>query len=46
MIPCNEEDFALLAIFIGDEVKVEDCIAALVRREGGGEIIVSLIGVS
>lgn len=46
MIPCDEEDFALLAIFIGDEVKIEDCIAALVRREGGCEISVSLFRVS
>ncbi|KAL0382361.1 UNVERIFIED_CONTAM: hypothetical protein Scaly_0523400 [Sesamum calycinum] len=42
-LPCDEEDLALLAIFIGGEVEIIDSIATLIRREGGCEILVTFV---
>ncbi|CAA6673504.1 unnamed protein product [Spirodela intermedia] len=42
--PCNEEDLALGAVVDGEEVEVEDGVAAVVGGEGGGEALVALTG--
>ncbi|CAA7410733.1 unnamed protein product [Spirodela intermedia] len=42
--PCNEEDLALGAVVDGEEVEVEDGVAAVVGGEGGGEALVALAG--
>ena len=39
-IPCDEEDLALLAVLLGDEVVVEDGVPALIGGEAGGKVIV------
>jgi hypothetical protein len=40
LIPRDEEDLALLASLLGDEVEVVDAVSALVGGEGGGEVVV------
>lgn len=41
-LPCYEEDFALLALVICDEIEVEDGVPAIIDGEGGGEVVVAL----
>ena len=43
MLPRDEEDLALLAVLISDEVKIKHCVAAVVRGQAGCEIIIALI---
>ncbi|GFS38734.1 actin depolymerizing factor 5 [Actinidia rufa] len=40
--PGNEEDLAFVAIIDGDEVEIEDGVAAVVVRKGGGEVVITL----
>ncbi|GFS29653.1 actin depolymerizing factor 5 [Actinidia rufa] len=42
--PVNVEDLAFVAIIDGDEVEIEDGVAAVVVRQGGGEVVVTLGG--
>jgi hypothetical protein len=42
-LPRDEEDLALLNIFIGNKVEIKDSIAALVRWEAGSEVIIVFI---
>lgn len=39
--PCNEEDLALAAVVDGDEIEVEDGVAAIVFGQRGGEFVVT-----
>ncbi|RWR95447.1 hypothetical protein CKAN_02479300 [Cinnamomum micranthum f. kanehirae] len=41
-LPCNEENFAFLAIFFRHKVKIVDCISALIRRKACTEILIAL----
>lgn len=45
-LPSYEEDLAFLAVLIRYEIEVENAVATLVRRQGGGEIVISLFGAS
>ena len=42
-LPCNEENLALLAILISDEIKIINRITTLIGRETSSEIVVALI---
>ncbi|GFS29655.1 actin depolymerizing factor 5 [Actinidia rufa] len=42
--PGNEKDLAFVAIIDGDEVEIEDGVAAVVVRQRGGEVVVTLGG--
>lgn len=42
ILPCDEVDLALLAIFFGGEVEIIDSVAALVWRERGRETFVTV----
>lgn len=46
LIPRDEEDLALLASLLGDEVEVVDAVSALVGGEGGGEVVVGEVGLT
>lgn len=41
-LPCNEIDLALLAVILGGEIKIIDCVSAFILGDGVFEIIVSL----
>lgn len=43
-LPGDEEDLALAAVVDGDEVEIEDGVAAVVVGQGGGHLIVTLAG--
>lgn len=45
-LPCNEKDLAFLAVLVSDEIKIEDGITALVRKQRLGEIFVGFIAAS
>lgn len=45
-LPCNKDNLAFLDIFLGNEIKIKDSIAALISRQRGGEIIVTFIWAS
>ncbi|CAA6668856.1 unnamed protein product [Spirodela intermedia] len=42
-VPGDEEDLALVAVLVGDEVEVVDGVAALFGGEGGAEVVVGLL---
>ena len=42
-LPCTELDLALLAVILGGEIKIIDCVSAFILRDGVCEIIVSLL---
>jgi len=44
LLPGDEEDLALLAVVDGDEVEVEDGVAAVVAGQRGDELLVPLPG--
>ena len=43
-LPSNEENLALLAVLMGGEIKVIDCVTTLIWRKTGSEIVVALAG--
>ena len=43
-LPGDEEDLALAAVVDGDEVEIEDGVAAVVVRQGGRHLVVALPG--
>ena len=42
-IPCNKEDFALLAHVLGNKIKVVDSVSTVIIREGCGEVVITLV---
>lgn len=43
-LPCNEKNFAFLAVLMSDEIKIIDSIAALVGWERRREIVIRVTG--
>lgn len=41
VVPRDEKDLALLAIILGGEIEIIDCVSAFVLRDRAGKIIVS-----
>ena len=44
--PCNEENPTLLAILVGDEIKVINSIPALIGRKASSEVLITLGGLT
>ena len=42
-LPCNEENFAFLAVLSSNEIKIKDSIAALIGRQRCCEIVVGFL---
>ncbi|CAA7405762.1 unnamed protein product [Spirodela intermedia] len=42
-VPGDEEDLALVAVLVGDEVEVVDGVTALFGGEGGAEVVIGLL---